>query len=68
VHRTLVPDMRAGRVLLSAFTRHVGAFHAGLAAPKGWRVFVKMCRSEISFAELVGRRPVRMAMALLNRM
>jgi hypothetical protein len=54
-------------VLLSAFTRHVGAFHAGLAAPKGWRVFVKMCRSEISFAELVGRRPVRMALALLNR-
>jgi geranylgeranyl reductase family protein len=68
VHGTLVPDMRAGRVLLSAFTRHVGAFHAGLAAPKGWRVFVKMCRSEISFAELVGRRPVRMALAMLNRM
>jgi hypothetical protein len=60
--------MRAGRVLLSAFTRHAGAFHTGLATPKGWRVFAKMCRSEMSFAEIVGRRPVRMAMALLNRM
>ncbi len=68
VNAALVPDMRAGQVLLSAFTKHVGAFHAGLATPKGWRAFVKMCRSEISFAELVSRRPVRMAMSLLNRM
>ena len=68
VTRTLVPDMRGGRVLLSAFTRHVGAFHAGLATPKGWRVFVKMCRSEISFADLASRPSVRMAMSLLNRM
>jgi hypothetical protein len=58
--------MRGGQVLLSAFTRHVSAFHAGLATPKGWHVFVKMCRSEISFAELVGRRSVRMALSLLN--
>ena len=66
VNAALVPDMRGGQVLLSAFTRHVSAFHAGLATPKGWRVFVKMCRSEISFAELVRRRPVRMALSMLN--
>ncbi len=68
INATLVPDMRAGRVLLSGFTRHVGAFHAGLATPKGWRVFVRMCRSEISFAELLSRPSARMALSLLNRM
>jgi geranylgeranyl reductase family protein len=67
VNAALVPDMRAGRMLLSAWTRHVGAFHAGLATPKGWHAMVKMCRSEISFAELTSRRPVRMALAMLNR-
>jgi geranylgeranyl reductase family protein len=67
VTKTLVPDMHGGQVLLSAFTRHVGAFHTGLATPKGWRVFVRMCRSEISFAELVARPSVRMALSLLNR-
>lgn len=67
VNAALVPDMRAGRVLLSAFARHAGAFHAGLSTPKGWRVFVKMCRSEISFAALVARPSVRMALSLLNR-
>jgi geranylgeranyl reductase family protein len=68
VSRTLVPDMRAGRVLLSAFSRHVGAFHTGLATPKGWRAFVKMCRSEISLSALVGRPSARMALSVLNRM
>lgn len=68
VNATLVPDMRAGRVLLSAFARHARAFHAGVASPKGWRVFVTMCRSEISFAELVNRPSARVALSLLNRM
>ena len=68
VGRTLVPDMRGGQVLLSAFTRHVGAFHAGLATPKGWRVFVRMCRSEITFGALVRRPSVRLALSMLSRM
>jgi geranylgeranyl reductase family protein len=68
VNRVLVPDMRAGRVLLSAFTRRVGAVHTGLATPKGWRAFVKMCRSEISFSALVRRPSARMALSVLNRM
>jgi geranylgeranyl reductase family protein len=67
VARVLVPDMRAGRVLLSAFTRHTGTFHAGLATPKGWRAFVKMCRSQISLSELVGRPSARISLAMLNR-
>jgi geranylgeranyl reductase family protein len=68
INATLVPEMRAGRTLLSAFTRHAGSFHAGLSTPKGWRVFVKMCRSEISYPDLVSRPPVRLALAMMNRM
>jgi geranylgeranyl reductase family protein len=67
VARALVPDMRAGRVLLSAFTRHTGTFHAGLATPKGWRAFVKLCRSEISLSGLVSRPSARISLAMLNR-
>jgi flavin-dependent dehydrogenase len=67
VGRVLVPEMRAGRVLLSAFTRHTGTFQAGLATPKGWRVFVKMCRSEISLSDLVARPSARVSLAMLNR-
>jgi geranylgeranyl reductase family protein len=68
VTATLVADMRAGRVLLSAFTRHTGAFHAGLATPKGSRVFVKICHSDISLAELVSRPSARLALSMMNRM
>jgi geranylgeranyl reductase family protein len=67
VNRTLVPDMRAGRVLLSAFSRHVGAFHTGLATPKGRRAFAKMCRSEISLSALVSRPSARLTLSLLNQ-
>ena len=67
VGASLVPDMRAGRTLLSAFTRHTGTFHRGLSTSKGWSAFVKMCRSEISLSELVARPSARVALALLNR-
>jgi geranylgeranyl reductase family protein len=67
VNATLVPEMRAGRVLLSAFSRHPGTFHSALATPKGWRIFARMCRSEISFADLVNRPSARLALSMLNR-
>jgi flavin-dependent dehydrogenase len=67
VSATLVPEMRAGRMLLSAFTRHPGMFHSALATRKGWRIFVRMCRGELSFAGLVNRPPARVALAALNR-
>jgi geranylgeranyl reductase family protein len=67
VNATLVPDLRAGRTLLTAFTRHAGTFHKGLSTPKGWSAFVKMCRSEISLSELVARPSARLSLALLNR-
>ncbi|MGD0700016.1 MAG: geranylgeranyl reductase family protein [Trebonia sp.] len=67
VNATLVPDMRAGRMLLSAFTRHAGTFHKGLSTAKGWGAFVKLCRSERSFAELVNRPAARLALSLISR-
>ena len=67
VNASLVPEMRAGRTLLSAFTRHPGTFHRGLNTPKGWRIFTRMCRSEASFADLVNRPSARLALSMLNR-
>jgi geranylgeranyl reductase family protein len=66
LHRELIPDMRAGRLLLAAFARHPGTFHAGLATPKGWRTFVRLCRSETSFSSVASRRSVRAALSLLG--
>jgi geranylgeranyl reductase family protein len=68
VNAVLVPDMRAGRSLLTAFTRHAGALHKGLSTAKGWGIFAKFCRSEMSLAELVTRRSARVSLALLNRL
>jgi geranylgeranyl reductase family protein len=67
VGQALVPEMDAGRRLLTAFTRHPGAFHTGLSSPKGWHAFARFCRSELPFAALVERRPVGMALSLMSR-
>ena len=68
VNTALVPEMRAGRLLLSAFTRHPGAFHKGLSTAKGWGAFVKFCRSERSFAELVNYPAARLALSVIGRL
>ena len=68
VNAVLVPDMRAGRVLMSAFTRHAGTFHRGMSTAKGWGIFVKWCRGERSFAELVNRPAARLALSLISRL
>jgi geranylgeranyl reductase family protein len=67
VSATLVPDMRAGRVLLTAFTRHTGALHRAMASPRGWRMFTRLCRSEVSMSEVVAKPAARAALALLSR-
>jgi geranylgeranyl reductase family protein len=67
VHRDLIPDMDAGRRVLAAFSRHPGAFHAVLATPKGWRAFVKICRSELSVSDVVRLRSARTLFSLLAR-
>jgi flavin-dependent dehydrogenase len=66
LHRELIPEMRAGRLLLAAFARHPGTFHAGLATPKGWRAFVRLCRSETSFSSVASRWQVRAVLSMLG--
>ncbi len=66
VNAALVPEMLAGRRVLAAFSRHPGAFHAGLATPKGWRTFVKFCRGETSWADVLRHRSARLALGLVS--
>jgi geranylgeranyl reductase family protein len=68
VNATLVPDMRAGRFLLSAFTRHTSTVHRVLATAMGWRAFVSMCSGELTLAEIVTRPAARLPISLLNRL
>ena len=63
----LVPEMDAGRRLLTAFSRHPGAFHTGLLTPEGCHVCRRFRRSELPFAPLVERRPVSAALSLMSR-
>ncbi|GAA3787295.1 geranylgeranyl reductase family protein [Micromonospora maritima] len=68
VHRHLVPEMRAGHRLLDVFERRPDVFHAMLASPPGWRMFARFCQGRASFAEVLDRRPVRAALAVLDRL
>ncbi|MFG2057444.1 geranylgeranyl reductase family protein [Micromonospora sp. NPDC048930] len=68
IDRRLVPEMRAGRRLLEVFERRPDVFHALLATPPGWRMFVRFCQGRTSFEETLGRRPVRAGLALLDRL
>jgi geranylgeranyl reductase family protein len=67
INAALIPEMLAGYRLLAAFSRHPGAFHRGLETPKGWRLFVKFCRGEDSWADLLRHRSARLALGLLSR-
>ena len=66
VNRVLVPEMRAGRLFLTAFSKHTGVFHAGLATPKGQRLFGRICRSEITYPEIAAKPAARRALTLLS--
>ncbi|MBO4210642.1 geranylgeranyl reductase family protein [Micromonospora echinofusca] len=66
VQTQLVPSMRAGRHLLDGFTRRPGLFHSLLATPVGWRMFARFCAGRTSFEQVLARRPVRAALALLR--
>jgi geranylgeranyl reductase family protein len=65
VNRVLAPEMRAGRLFLTAFSKHPGVFHAGLASAKGQQVFGRLCRSETTYPQVAAKPSVRRAMALL---
>jgi len=66
VREALVPEMDAGRRILAAFSRRPGVFHAAIATPLGWRMFVRFCRSELVFSSIVDRLPVRAALSILG--
>lgn len=68
VGRRLTPEMRAGHRLLETFERRPDVFHAMLASPPGWRMFVRFCQGRASFAEMLDRRPVRAGLAMLDRL
>ncbi|WP_431936867.1 geranylgeranyl reductase family protein [Micromonospora sp. RP3T] len=68
VSRLLTPEMRAGHRLLDAFERRPDVFHAMLATPLGWRMFVRFCQGRTGFAEALDRRPVRAGLALIDRL
>jgi geranylgeranyl reductase family protein len=67
VNRALVPEMRAGRTFLTAFSKHTGVFHAGLATPKGQRLFAQICRSELTYPQIAAKPGARRALALLAK-
>jgi geranylgeranyl reductase family protein len=67
VHEHLVPEMVAGRRLLSVHARHPHLVHATMASPVGWRAFTAFCRGEISMAEVVRRPGISAAVSLLGR-
>lgn len=64
--RELIPEMAAGRRLLMAFSRHPGVFHAGLATGKGWRMFGRFCRGEMSWVGLAGHPLAGIALSVLS--
>jgi geranylgeranyl reductase family protein len=68
INATLIPEMLAGFSLLTAFSRHPGSFHRGLATPKGWRLFVRFCRGEDSWADVLRHKSARLALGLLSHL
>jgi geranylgeranyl reductase family protein len=66
VEQQLVPEMRAGRRLLTAFNRRPWAFHGALATRPGFAMFTEFCQGRRSFDEVVARRAIRAILALLD--
>jgi geranylgeranyl reductase family protein len=67
VREHLLPEMTAGGRLLRVFAEHPHLVHAAMATPLGWRAFEAFCRGELSMANVLKRRSIRMAINLLAR-
>ncbi|MER7442946.1 geranylgeranyl reductase family protein [Micromonospora avicenniae] len=67
VGEQLVPSMRAGYRLLDLFARRPEIFHALVATPPGWRMFVRFCQGQASFDKTLARPEVRAVLAVLDR-
>jgi geranylgeranyl reductase family protein len=64
--RDLIPEMTAGRRVLSAFRRNPAPFHAAMLAPPGWRAFTRMCQGRLTIREALRRPAVRAALKLID--
>lgn len=65
VNDRLGAEMRAGALLLDAFTRRPAAFHAAICTlPPAWRLFTKFARGEASLAQMLRYRSLRAVLAV----
>ncbi|MFC0506808.1 geranylgeranyl reductase family protein [Micromonospora costi] len=68
VAERLLPSMRAGHRLLDLFSQRPEVFHALVATPPGWQMFVRFCQGRASFDEALARPSVRAVLSLLERL
>jgi geranylgeranyl reductase family protein len=63
----LVPEIRAGRNLLDAFTRRPSLFHlAVVSLPAAWRVFLDIVGGEATFADVTSHSSARAILSLIR--
>ena len=67
INQSLVPEIQAGRLILSAFSRHPSIVHASLASPPGWRAFTKFCRGSLTFSSAIKRPLVAPTLSFLAK-
>ncbi|NUU26339.1 MAG: geranylgeranyl reductase family protein, partial [Streptomycetaceae bacterium] len=68
IDTTLGREMRAGHLMLTAFTRRPAIFHAAVATiPNAWSAFEHIVRGEKTLAEYVERTPIRKTLNRLAR-
>ncbi|UGQ09876.1 geranylgeranyl reductase family protein [Yinghuangia sp. ASG 101] len=68
VDGTLGREMRAGRLMLAAFTRRPRVFHGAVATvPKAWTAFESIVRGRKTLARYVERAPIRKALDRIAR-
>jgi flavin-dependent dehydrogenase len=68
VSSTLGAEMRAGGLFMAAFSRRPWVFHlAIIAVPSAWRIFTRLLRGEMTFANITQRPLVRVVLAQLGR-
>jgi geranylgeranyl reductase family protein len=66
VDATMGEEMRAGGLLLAAFSRHPLVFHAVVATlPPAWRTFRRSVAGDVTVAELAAHRSIARALRLL---
>ncbi|MGW0660790.1 geranylgeranyl reductase family protein [Streptodolium elevatio] len=68
IDTTLGREMRAGRLMLAAFTRRPAVFHGAVTTiPKAWTAFQAIVQGRKTLAAYVERTPVKKTLARLAR-